>query len=277
MNNNLLVRLFGWRAAMLHGNVMMLDRWLWLKQRLPVTRSGLGLLDVGCGTGAFTIATAQRGYNSLGLSWDKRNQDVAEQRAALCGAKSASFEVQDVRYLDEREDLVSKWDYIVCLECIEHVLDDVRLMQAMERCLKPGGRLLLTTPNYLYWPISDYESGPFANTENGWHVRRGYSPAMLRDLCAAAGLVVEEISYCSGACSQLVVKIHRPIEKLNAKLAWAATLLLRIIPPLFDRLLNKLSKQPNYSICLEAWKPLREASGSVWKRTAQQAKTATGA
>jgi len=252
---NLPLRLFGWRAAMTHGDMMMLDRWNWIKQRLPETCDSPKLLDVGCGTGAFTIATAKRGYEALGLSWDKRNQAVAQDRADICGASSASFEILDVRDLNERQEFKSTFDYILCLECIEHILDDFRLVASMAECLRPGGRLLLTTPNYLYTPVTSLDKGPFKPFESGWHVRRGYSPAMLRELCAAAGLTVEEISYCSGPISQLVVKVYRPLANLSVAFAWIVTLPLRLLPLLLEHNVGKLLPQPGYSICLEAYKP----------------------
>src|SRR5579863_838903 len=83
---SILVRLFGIRATMLHWDTTVLDRWLWVSERLPRSTGNPTLCDVGCGTGAFTIGAAQRGYTAVGLSWDERNQRVARERAALCGA-----------------------------------------------------------------------------------------------------------------------------------------------------------------------------------------------
>jgi hypothetical protein len=40
MNESLLVKLLGFPATPLHGDVAILDRWLWLKKRLPVTANG---------------------------------------------------------------------------------------------------------------------------------------------------------------------------------------------------------------------------------------------
>jgi cyclopropane fatty-acyl-phospholipid synthase-like methyltransferase len=72
------------------------------------------LLDVGCGTGAFSIGAALRGYRALGLSWDERNQLAAKERATYCKASSAQFEVLDIRELDRRADLVNSFDVVIC-------------------------------------------------------------------------------------------------------------------------------------------------------------------
>ena len=234
---------------------LVLDRWFWLKARLPKTKNCERLLDVGCGTGAFSIGAALRGYCALGLSWDERNQLVAKERATYCKASSAQFEVLDIRELDRRPDLVGGFDVVICLETIEHIMEDLKLMRAMARCLKPGGRLLLTTPYLLYIAISPSDMGPFSTVEDGWHVRRGYSGVMLNELCEDSGLKVERISYCSGYASQKIAAVMRRLSAVNAMLAWVLILPLRVLPPLLDPLITVLLGWPHYSICLEAYKP----------------------
>src|SRR5690242_7053396 len=90
-------RLVRWPAPVLHADPGVLDRWLWLKHRLPRASGDRALLDAGCGSGAFTIGAALRGYNSLGISWDGRNQQVAAKRAEVCRADRARFQVLDLR------------------------------------------------------------------------------------------------------------------------------------------------------------------------------------
>jgi SAM-dependent methyltransferase len=263
MNESLLVKILGFPATLIHGDTTGLDRWLWITARLPKTRNGETLLDVGCGTGAFSIGASLRGYSALGVSWDERNQRVARERAALCKAGSARFEVLDVRNLDSRTDLVGGFDVVLCCENIEHILDDGKLFRDMARCLKPGGRLLLTTPYLLYRPISGGDMGPFSKTEDGWHVRRGYTKAMLEELCAQAGLIPEQVSFCSGVLSQKITALKRLLGRVHPLLGWAAILPFRILPPLFDGVLTRFLRWPQYSICFEAYKPRRVSSGST--------------
>jgi 2-polyprenyl-3-methyl-5-hydroxy-6-metoxy-1,4-benzoquinol methylase len=255
MYKSMLVKLFGYRASFIHGDLLILDRWLWLKKRLPETKNGERLIDVGCGTGAFSIGAALRGYDVLGLSWDKRNQRVAGERAEICRARTAKFEVLDVRKLDRREDLKDKFDVAICLETIEHIMDDRKLIIDIATSLKPGGRLLLTTPGFFYRPITSGDKGPFSKVEDGGHVRRGYTQAMLRELCDQANLMIDTISYCSGFLSQKITFIQRVISQVHPLLGWGAILPLRVLPPLFDRFVTGLLRWPYFSICLEAYKP----------------------
>lgn len=258
MSSSLLVRLFGFPATLVHGDTLVLDRWRWLTQRLPVAGDGETLLDVGCGTGAFTIGTARRGYRATGISWDERNQTTAAERAKTCGATTASFVIGDVRELESLGSLDSEYDVALCLECIEHVLDDLKLMRNIAARLKPGGRLFLTTPNYNFHPITSSDKGPFQKTELGWHVRRGYTPAMLAELCEKSGLMVEETSYCSGFVSQKATYLWRRVARLpgGSAVRWLVTLPLRLLPLVLpDRVLSRVIGWPFFSICLEAYKP----------------------
>jgi SAM-dependent methyltransferase len=252
---SLLLKIIGFPATLIHGDSLVLDRFNWLKQKLPRAENQEQFIDIGCGTGAFTIYASLMGYNALGLSWDERNQTVAQERAIICKAKTASFEVQDVRRLDERPDLNNRFDVAICFENIEHILDDQKLMNDISRCLKPGGRLLLTTPSEDYIPINEGDAGPFLPIENGGHVRKGYTKERFSQMCSLAELIPDSFSFCSGFLSQKLTFLLRTLSKINPLMAWAFILPLRIIPPLFDPILSKIIIYPGYSICLEAHKP----------------------
>src|SRR5204862_3544093 len=255
MDKSLLVKLFGFPATLIHGDTLVLDRWRWLKRRLPITNNGEKLIDIGCGSGSFSLGAARRGYKSLGLSWDTSNQTTATLRAKLLNLNSASFEVQDVRYLSERTDLLDTYDVALCFENIEHVIDDRKLLFDITNCLKPGGRLLLTTPYLFYRPISAADLGPFSKIEDGGHVRRGYTKAMLEELCERSGLVLERISFCSGFLSQKITSLFRALNRIHPFVGWILILPLRALPPLLDALITRTTRWVSFSICLEAYKP----------------------
>jgi SAM-dependent methyltransferase len=254
MDKSLLVRLFGFPATLIHGDTLVLDRWRWLRRRLPETANGERLLDIGCGTGAFTIGAALRGYTALGLTWDERDQAEACERATICGAEGAAFSVCDVRELDTCDEYRQAFDVAICTENIEHILDDDRLVRSIASCLKAGGRLLLTTPNFYYSAITKSDNGPFCAVESGWHVRRGYTQLMLLELIERAGLKCEELSYCSGVISQTITRLMRSGSNIHPLFGWAIILPLRPLT-ILDPLFSPLSRKPPYSICIEAYKP----------------------
>ena len=79
--------------------------------------------------------------------------------------------------------------------------------------------------------------------------------AMLRELCRNAHLEIEEVSSCSGFSSQKASALWRVISKSSVVVQFALTLPLRVLPPVLDPLISKLTNWPNYSICLAAYKP----------------------
>ena len=146
---------------------------------LPKTRQNELLINVGCGSGAFSSASGARGYDSTGISWDKPNQEEAQISAKYSGLQQKTkFEIVDIRKLDSHRKFENTFDMCINFENIEHVLDDRKLMKDIFDILKLGGLLLFTTPFYFLTPMSKSDEEPFSHEENGGHVRRG-----IRVLC----------------------------------------------------------------------------------------------
>ena len=255
MIKNTLVKWVGFPSILISGDTLVTDRWLWIRKRLPVVKSSENnkLLDVGCGPGPFTIGAARRGWQSLGLSWDKSQCVKGTERANFCKAPNARFSVCDVRRLDKEKNFVGQFDVVICMETIEHIINDQKLMADMGNCLKMGGKLLLSSPNFNFIPMY-YDKKippPPMEEEDGTHVRWGYLPEDFHRLCDATGFTVNEISYCSGFFSQKITSLYRFLNlKTNYVFAWVVVSPLRILPLLFDRFI----KYTNYSICLVATK-----------------------
>jgi SAM-dependent methyltransferase len=249
-----LLQKIGHIASLHTWDSMVSDRWRWLSGHLPYTRASERLIDIGCGSGAFTIGAALQGYDALGLTWDGEMQERAEGRARRLGA-SARFRALDVRELDQAPDLKGKFAVAVLCEVIEHVLDDRRLLRAAVDCLEPGGRVLLTTPNLEYRPLVPEHAGPFSSVENGEHVRRGYTRSHLLELCEQAGLRVEEVSACSGLLSQKASWVTYTAGRASPHLARALATPLHPFVAALDGAVTRMTGWPPYSLCIFAVKP----------------------
>ena len=255
--SNFFVKLIGFNATLIQGDLLVLDRWRWLKKHLRHSQKG-NLLDVGSGSGAFSIGAAYKyNYQVLGLSWDLRNKNISQERASIIRVgQKALFEICDVRDLDKRTDLANMYDVVICTENIEHIINDVKLVQDISMTLKVGGMLLLTTPNYNYIPmgIGD-DKEKLSLVEDGGHVRIGYTPEDCISVSEKADLTIVSIEYCSGFFSQKLTALLRFLTNyLTYYPAWIITLPFRLLPIIFDKIIEFIFKWPGYSICMIAKK-----------------------
>ncbi len=97
--------------------------------------AGARVLDAPCGSGALAVALAQRGFSATGA-------DLDSEATALLGP---SFTRANL-------DAALSWpnenfDAVFCTEGIEHLENHFSFLREMRRILKPGGILVLTTPN----------------------------------------------------------------------------------------------------------------------------------
>ena len=241
-----LVRWFGWGALFLYSDPIAYDRWRWLR---GVLRSGpLRTLDAGCGSGVFTLAAARRGNRALGVTFDPVQVGVGRRCAALLRLPAAEFQSFDLRTLAEHDLGRAGFDQIICCEVIEHVMDDARLVRELAALLKPGGRLFLTTPSHDHPPLRGER---VSETEDGGHVRWGYSHARLRELLAAAGLAVEREDFVGGRASQALTNLYRRGSGRWPRLMPALTHVLRRLCP-FDHALTAARGAPFHCVAVVA-------------------------
>lgn len=99
------VRLIGFPATLIHGDTLILDRWIWLRRRLTSLRHGTQkLIDIGRGSGAFSLGAVRLGYAAIGVDQSEVTIGKAVERAGILRLPQAQFECMDVRRLDSRSD-----------------------------------------------------------------------------------------------------------------------------------------------------------------------------
>jgi SAM-dependent methyltransferase len=102
----------------------------------------LRVLEIGCGSGAFAKYLSNQGADLTAADFSPRAVELATK--LLAGrAQTVVADVQSLPFPDESFDLV------VSLETLEHVPDPDRGLAELVRVTRRGGRLIVTTPNYL--------------------------------------------------------------------------------------------------------------------------------
>ena len=136
------------------------------------------ILDVGCGTGANLIMLSKYG--------DAEGVDISEDALAFCRERGLDKvrlgAGEALPYEDATFDLVTAFDVV------EHMDDDLAGLSEMYRVLRPGGRVLLFVPTFMFlWGLQDDVS----------HHRRRYRLPQLRRVLEQAGFEIERASYAN--------------------------------------------------------------------------------
>src|SRR5438105_7188658 len=242
-----LVRLLGWRGLLLHDDPIMFDRWLWLRNHL--VRGPVRTLDAGSGSGAFTLYASIAGNEAVGISFDERKNQTARDRSKILKQR-VTFRTEDLRRIDEVAETLGSFDQIMCLETIEHIRQDAKLIRDLAAMLRPEGRLLLTTP-FKGHPglLGDHVS----TSEDGGHVRWGYTHADLRRLLEDAGLEITWQGYIGAITSQALTNIQRRLARWNQIIASAVVLPLRVVRAL-EPVVARIHPGPMLSVAVIATK-----------------------
>ena len=180
-------------------------------RRMVPAAEPLYVLDVGCGTGLNAGELAALGHKVAGV-------DISEE--AVARFKLAGFEGWrcDIAAGLPLED--GRFDLIYASEVIEHVVDTPAFLSELYRVLRPGGMLLLSTPNSAFWVFRLL--GLFGRTlsevQHPGHVRF-YSRSGLLEYLREAGFVDAK---CSARHMYLVLgdRLGSPLRGLLSALGF---------------------------------------------------------
>jgi SAM-dependent methyltransferase len=161
---------------------------------------GQRALDYGCGDGTFLAmlwATSDRPLEAVGAELD--DGQVADCRARLGGRPGLTFET--IASLDAPVHQ-ARYDAVVCMEVLEHVVDLDTVVDRLFRLLAPAGTLLVSVPVETGLPllvkqtvrqiagwrgIGDYPgTSPYTLREYGASVFAGSSPHLARPVYGGA-------------------------------------------------------------------------------------------
>lgn len=155
------------------------------------------ILDVGCGTGANLLMLSKYG--------DAEGVDVSEDALAFCRERGLDKvklgAAEQLPYDDATFDLVTAFDVV------EHMDDDLAGLSEMRRVLRPGGRVLLFVPTFMFlWGLQDDVSNH----------RRRYRLSQLRRVLEQAGFEIERTTYAN-------ITFFLPILLIRKLMRWTGT------------------------------------------------------
>lgn len=180
--------------------------------------SAVRLLDVGCSTGAFLMTARQLGCAVEGV--EPSADAAATARGA--GLKVFTGYLEDARFADDT------FDVATLIEIVEHLRDPRALLAECRRILKPGGVLLITTPNAASWTagVMDSRWDGLSLYAMGGHISF-FSPRSLQIIARRSGFEVARIEtrnvrfFEKRQCSAAVYAVAKIASEL---LNWPARL-----------------------------------------------------
>jgi SAM-dependent methyltransferase len=165
----------------LHGGEGLDERTPWQCDFLVETlglQPGARLLDLCCERGRIAVELARRGFAVTGLDLSEYLLLIAQERAAQTGVSVewVQRDMRDLPWTDEFDAVLNIWTAFGYLETDE---EDEKVLHAVARCLKPGGRLVLDLHNREWTALrfqprnwAEHE-GHFILDEQTWDEKQG--------------------------------------------------------------------------------------------------------
>jgi len=144
------VKIFLGRKRVEHYHGMVIHADLGLHEQIAaIVQSqvavGQCVLDLGAGEGALSARLVDLGYRVIAVDKDEANfkcSDVSFRRVDF--DRSADISA----FVDDHE---ASFDAVLGIEVIGHVQDQWQYVSHLMRLVKPGGLILITTPNVTSW------------------------------------------------------------------------------------------------------------------------------
>jgi 2-polyprenyl-3-methyl-5-hydroxy-6-metoxy-1,4-benzoquinol methylase len=112
---------------------------------LSLVPEGSRVLDVGCSSGYLARPLAERGCTVVGIELDETA--AAEARDVCEDVLVGDVETMELPFAE------GSFDVVLCGDLVEHLREPQRFLERVRPLLRPGGRLVLTTPNVANWTI----------------------------------------------------------------------------------------------------------------------------
>jgi 2-polyprenyl-3-methyl-5-hydroxy-6-metoxy-1,4-benzoquinol methylase len=100
------------------------------------------ILDLAAAQGNYTLELAERGYN---VTWNDIRGELADYVRSKYEKGTVSYLAGNIFEVEPME-----FDAVLLLECMEHAAHPDDMLRKVEGLVKPGGVLIVTTPNGAY-------------------------------------------------------------------------------------------------------------------------------
>ena len=164
--------------------------WVLSKISECTEKSGLKLLDVGCGGGFLTNRVSEENFEVHGLDISEESLRIARRYDLRKKVNYVAGDAYNLPYADESFDVVSSMDFL------EHVERPEEVVKEISRVLKPGGLFFFHTFNrnwVAYIVIIKFVEWFVKNTPKHMHLLRLFiKPIELKNMCQRHAMMTKE-------------------------------------------------------------------------------------
>lgn len=114
------------------------DRWEYSDARAALAGGPKRVLEVGCGRGFFLRSLEPLGHEVMGLEFN----------ASAIANKVTKAEIRKQFVEDLAQQEAERFDAVCSFQVLEHVIDPAGFVVACAQLVRPGGLIVLSTPNY---------------------------------------------------------------------------------------------------------------------------------
>ncbi|HOP50245.1 MAG TPA: methyltransferase domain-containing protein [Ignavibacteriales bacterium] len=189
----------------------------------------ISVYDAGCGFGQYTYFISKKLQPCTLLSVDIKENWIDNLKPFFKNNENITFKVEDITEIN----YTNKFDLILCVDVIEHIVNDQKVFNNFSNALKDNGYVVISTPS-IYGGSDAHEEDDESFIEE--HARNGYSYEDIKSKAEKAGLEIENFKFSYGKFGTIAwrLAIKYPILLVNLSKIFIFILpfyyLLTIIP-----------------------------------------------
>jgi SAM-dependent methyltransferase len=240
-------------------DLLLLRSWhihLELRKWIKTAPANPKILDAGMGFGQYTYFMAKHIKNADILAVDVKEEQIADCRNFFnqINYNNVNFQIADLT----KYTTTPQYDLVLCVDVMEHILEDVTVFKNYVASMRKGGMLLISTPSD-QGGSDVHDDGESSFIEE--HVRDGYNIKEIENRLLEAGFSKVEARYSYGSPGKIAWRLSMkyPILMLGvSKLFFVILPFYFLVVYPFAFILNYLDTTSNHptgtGLIVKAWK-----------------------
>jgi 2-polyprenyl-3-methyl-5-hydroxy-6-metoxy-1,4-benzoquinol methylase len=153
-----------------------------VRETLSGNRGDIRILEIGSGLGYLTYSLIRAGYDAKGIDI---SENAVRQATERFGNYYSSGDVYEYSVKHS-----ASYDYVISTEVIEHIDRPVDFLSALLSLVKPGGKVIITTPNKSPYPDDIIWASDLPPVHLWW-----FSEDSVRYMAAKLGATAEFVDF----------------------------------------------------------------------------------